>query len=38
MNRVLLLLLTLTFIKSQEIPNEFFQFHFEKALLDAGKN
>ena len=36
--RTLLFLLLFPDIKSQEIPNEFFQFHFEKTLLDAGKN
>ena len=38
MIRALLFLLSLTYIKSQEIPNEFFEFHFQKTLLDAGKN
>ena len=38
MSRIFLFLLSLNFLKSQEIPNEFFQFHYEKILLDAGEN
>ena len=38
MKKIIFLLLSLSFVKAQEIPNEFFQFQYEKILLDAGKN
>ena len=38
MKKNIFLFLSLSFVNAQEIPNEFFQFQYEKILLDAGKN